>query len=116
LESVLQLEMKFDTVTFMEITMTARDVEAALLTRCTVAAREVAPTAQDQREANVFQVASMILGSQFHRESKNLMHASEQYFIKHPTERLASVDVVRNGWTPSLPRFHDMLNRQLCGR
>lgn len=96
--------------------MTARELEAALLTRCTVAAREVAPTAQDQREANVFQLAAMVVRSRFPRESTSLMRASEQYFATHPNERLAPGDVVRNGWVLSLPRLRDMLSQQLCGR
>ncbi len=93
--------------------MTARELEAALLTRCTVAAREVAPAAQDQREANVFQLAAMVVKSRFPRESMSLMRASEQYFAAHPSERLAPGDVVRNGWVLSLPRLRDMLSQHL---
>ena len=37
--------------------MTARDVESALLARCSAVAREATQTAQDQKEANVFQLA-----------------------------------------------------------
>lgn len=95
--------------------MTARELEAALLTRCTTVAREVAPTAQDQREANVFQLAAIIVRSQFPRESMSLMQASERYFATHPNERLASGDVVRYGWVLSLPRLRDMLSQQLYG-
>lgn len=93
--------------------MTARELEAALLTRCTAAAREIAPNAQDQREANVLQLAAMVVRSRFPRESTRLMLASEQYFATHPGERLASGDVVRNGWVQSLPRLRDMLSQHL---
>jgi len=96
--------------------MTTRELEAALLTRCTVVAREFVPTAQDQREANVFQLAAMVVRSQFPHESTNLMRASEQYFAQHPNERLAPGDVVRNGWVLSLPRLRDMLSHQLYER
>jgi len=95
--------------------MTARDIEAALLTRCTAIATDAALTAQDQREANVFQTAAMVVRSQFPRESTSLMQASEQYFALHPNERLAPVDVVRQGWITSLPRLRDMLTRQFHG-
>ena len=95
--------------------MTARDIEAALLTRCTAIATDTALTAQDQREANVFQAAAMVVRSQFPRESTSLMQASEQYFVAHPTERLAPVEVVRLGWITSLPRLRDMLTRRLHG-
>jgi hypothetical protein len=94
--------------------MTARELEAALLTRCTAAARQAVPTAQDQREANIFQLAAMLVRSRFPRESTSLMSASEQYFATHPDERMAPAELVRNGWVPSLPRLRDMLSHQLC--
>jgi hypothetical protein len=96
--------------------MTARELEALLLARCTVAAREDAPKAEDQREANVFQLAASVVRSRFPRESASLLRASEQYFATHPDERLASSDVVRNGWVMSLPRLRDMLSQKLHGR
>ena len=96
--------------------MTARELEAALLSRCTIAAREGAPSAQNQREANVFQLAAMVVRSQFPVESTRLTRASEQYFATHPNERLAPGDVIRNGWVLNLPRLRDMLSHRLYGR
>jgi len=93
--------------------MKARDVEAALLTRCAAVAREAAPAAQDQREANVFRLASMVVRSKFPRESDRLMLASEQYFAAHPNDSLVADAVVRNGWIVSLPRLRDMLSHRL---
>ncbi|MBC7503176.1 MAG: hypothetical protein H7315_22175 [Herminiimonas sp.] len=93
--------------------MTARDVESALLARCTAVAREGAPTAQDQREANVFRLASMVVQSRFPLESTTLRLASESYFAKNPDEKLSSGEVVRNGWVVSLPRLRDMLSHRL---
>jgi hypothetical protein len=95
--------------------MTARELETVLLTRCAVAAREAATTAQDQREANVFQLAAMVLRSRFPHESASLMRASEQYFAAHPDQQLAPADVVKKGWVLSLPRLRDMLSHQLHG-
>lgn len=93
--------------------MTARDAESALLARCTAVARELAQSAQDQREANVFRLAAMVVQSRFPSESMRLMHASERYFDSHPSERLAPADVVRRGWVLSLPRLRDMLSHKL---
>lgn len=96
--------------------MTARDIESALLVRCSAVAREIAQSthvAQDQREANVFQLAAVLVQSRFPVESKCLAQASERYFVAHPNERLASSEVVRRGWVMSLPRLRDMLSRQL---
>ena len=95
--------------------MTARDAESALLARCSVVAREAAQSAQDQREANVFRLAAMVVRSRFPRESICLMQASDQYFASHPDEKLAPAEVVRKGWVSSLPRLRDMLSHRLCG-
>jgi hypothetical protein len=95
--------------------MTARDAESALLARCAVVARVAAQSAQDQREANVFRLAAMVVRSRFPVESLCLMQASELYFASHPDERLASADVVRKGWVLNLPRLRDMLSHRLCG-
>lgn len=93
--------------------MSARETEAALLTRCAAVARSGAPEARDQREANVFRMAAIVMQSRFPRESGNLMAASERYFTTHPDERLASGEIVRNGWIASLPRLRDMLSHRL---
>ncbi|PND31731.1 hypothetical protein C1I89_23230 [Achromobacter pulmonis] len=95
--------------------MTARDAESALLARCSVVAREAVQSAQDQREANVFRLAAMVVRSRFPRESMCLMQASDQYFASHPDEKLAPAEVVRKGWVSSLPRLRDMLSHRLCG-
>ena len=93
--------------------MSAREVESALLARCSAVARQPTQEARDQREANVFQVAAMLVRAQFPAESKSLAQSSERYFESHPNERLASAEVVQRGWVVSLPRLRDMLSRQL---
>lgn len=93
--------------------MTARDIESALLARCAAVARDVTLTAQDQREANVFRLAAMIMRSRFSAECDNLMRASDQYFALHPDESLASAELVRKGWVITLPRLRDKLSREL---
>jgi hypothetical protein len=95
--------------------MSVRDLESTLLSRCAAVAREVAQTAQDQREANVFRLAAMVVQSRFPNESQRLMRASEQYFAAHPSEMLAPAEVVRKGWVFNLPRLRDMLSHQLHG-
>jgi len=96
--------------------MNVRDIESALLARCAAVARDVAQSARDQREANVFRLAAMVVQSRLPSESNNLMRASERYFAAHPDERLAPADVVRSGWVSSLPRLRDMLSHRLHGR
>ena len=94
---------------------TTRDIEAVLMTRCAAVAMADAHVAQDQKEANVFLAAGMVVQSQFPDESRRLKQASEHYFETHPGDRLPAVDVVRQGWVVSLPRLRDMLTRQLQG-
>ena len=95
--------------------MTVRDAESVLLDRCSAVAREGAQPAMNQREANVFRLAAMVVRSGHPSESKCLMQVSEQYFAAHPGEKLPPADVVRKGWIPSLPRLRDMLSRRLHG-
>lgn len=95
--------------------MNARDLEAALIERCSVAAREQAQAARNQQEANVFYLAAMLVRSRFPCASSSLLQASDRYFAVHPDERLAPCDIVRKGWIPSLPRMRDMLAHRLVG-
>ncbi|TDM09652.1 MAG: hypothetical protein C4K60_10585 [Ideonella sp. MAG2] len=95
--------------------MSARDAESAMLARCAVVARQASQSAQDQREANVFRLAAMVVRSRFPGESQRLMQASERYFASYPHDRLAPADVVRKGWVLSLPRLRDMLSHKLYG-
>jgi hypothetical protein len=95
--------------------MTAGGAESVLLARCAVVARELAQPARDQREANVFRLAAMVVQSRFPSESKRLMQASEQYFASHPDERPAPADVVRKDWVFILPRLRDRLSHRLYG-
>jgi hypothetical protein len=93
--------------------MTAREVESNMLRRCAVAARSASTIAQNQQEANVFRVASMVIQSRLPHESARLMQVSDDYFCGHPEDKLHTVDVVRKGWVLSLPRLRDMLTHQL---
>jgi len=93
--------------------MTAREAEGSMLLRCAVVARGSSATAQNQREANVFRLASMVLQSRLPGEAFRLMRASEDYFFRHPDDRLPAADVVRKGWVFSLPRLRDMLSLKL---
>ncbi|MBL8473477.1 MAG: hypothetical protein KF778_08645 [Rhodocyclaceae bacterium] len=95
--------------------MPARELEFALLARCASAARELGASACDQREANLFRLAGMLLYPRFPGESKALLKAAERYFTAHPEEILAPAELVRKGWVVSLPRLRDMLGRQLAG-
>lgn len=93
--------------------MRAREVEAALMKRCASVAREPNLVATDQLEANVFRLAALVIQSRFPNEARRLMAASECYFATHPSEQLASVEVIRRGWVVGLPRLRDRLSREL---
>lgn len=93
--------------------MSSRDLEYALLNRCAAVARQTSAHAADQREANVFRLAAMVVESRFPGESSSLMRASERYFDEHPNEKLPPQAVVENGWVFSLPRLREMLSQHL---
>ncbi len=98
-----------------EVVLTGtRELEHALLERCTEVGRGDVRGPRDQREANVFRLAATVVQSTFPTESSRLLQASELYFSLHPEERLVSGAVVRNGWVVSLPRLRDMLTRRLA--
>ena len=92
--------------------MTARDIENNTLMRCERAARGML-VAHDQREANVFRVASMVICPRFPNEAAKLMLASENYLSQYPNERLPAAEVVKKGWVFSMPRLRDMLSLKL---
>ncbi|CAB3781302.1 hypothetical protein [Pararobbsia alpina] len=93
--------------------MDSRELEGNLLARCAAAAHGQFSVAQNQREANVFRVAAMVVQHNFPQESSHLMDASNRYFGRYPGERLSAEDVVRNGWIFSFPRLRDMLTLRL---
>ena len=76
--------------------MTARDGESEMLRRCAAAARAVLPAVQDQKEANVFRLAAMVVQFRFSAESVQLMQVSDRYFAQYPNDKLAAVDVLRD--------------------
>ena len=90
---------------------TARDIESSMIDRCIAVAKERTQSAQDQREANVFRLAAMVIQPRRGptTESKRLMQASEQYFAAHPSEKLESGEVVRKGWIVNPSHLRDML-------
>ena len=93
--------------------MSGRESEAVMLDRCKGVAKRGAEGASDQREANVFRLAAMLVRARHPKSSAGLMAASERYFLLHPDERLAAEDVLRRGWVTSLPRLRDLLDAGL---
>lgn len=93
--------------------MRARAKESETIQRCLKAALGDLVAPADQREANVFRLASMILRPRFPSESGWLMFISQQYFAHHPSELIESAQIVRNGWVVSLPHLRDTLEHQL---
>lgn len=87
-----------------------------MLLRCVAAGRGQVTVARDQREANIFRLAAMVIQSRFPLEAEGIGHASERYFAQHPEDMVPSPEVVRKGWISSMPRLRDMLSRKLGWR
>lgn len=99
----------------MDQLCTARDREAAMLSRCASVALGVVPstTPSNAREANVFRVAAMVIQTRFPKESKCLMEAAEYHFGLNPEDLAPAASVIQNGDVISLPRLRDGLTRIL---
>lgn len=93
--------------------MSFRAEDEELVERCTDAALHGLVAPLNQRDANVFRLAAMILRPKFPTESERLWGICEAYFSLHPSELVESAQVVRNGWVTSPPRFRDMLEFRL---
>ena len=96
--------------------LTGREQEALLIQRCVSLARGEPVAATDARDANVFRVASMLLGREFQVEAQQLRKSSERYFVEYPSEKVDTTQVLHNGWMIGLPRFRDRLERKLRER
>ena len=62
--------------------ITSRDAEEFLLDRCAQAACGGGEIAQNQMEANVFRVASMIIGPQFPIASERLLESIPSLLLR----------------------------------
>lgn len=93
--------------------MTARQVEAELITYCARVARGAEFAVKDRREANVLAVAARVLSRRFPAEVAQLDAVSERYLRAHEDERVSAVATVRNGWIVSLPWLRELLTREL---
>lgn len=93
----------------------ARDTEQAMLERC----RQIATTPDDvprnQAEANVCQLAGIIVRIRYPEAGARLFDAATTYFAEHPEQQVASAEVVRRGWIINAPRLRDRLERLLAG-
>ena len=93
--------------------MNARELEDQFLSRCATAATQPNAVANDQREANIFRMAALLIQSRYPEASSRLLHASTAYFSQHKNEQLTASEVIRNGWLISLPRARDLRYRKL---
>lgn len=91
----------------------SRELEASLVERCSNVARGLPSPARDEREANVYRLAAMVVGQRHRAEARRLLRASEDYFADHPAQRLQASEVVRRGWVTSLPRLRELLAMRL---
>lgn len=93
--------------------MESRANEFQMIQRCVEAAIGTLSAPADQREANIFRLASMLLLPRFPSEAGTLMAKCDRYFSTRPMDLVESAQIVRNGWVISLPRLRDSLEREL---
>lgn len=94
----------------------AREHENQLLTRCAQVA-QAASHAVSPDEANVFRLAAQLVKSRYPAAAANLESAGERFFQSHLQARKKRFpEVVQSGLVRDLPRFRNMLERQLKGQ
>ena len=96
--------------------MNARETERHLIARCIDVANGRDEPPHDQREANVFALASMLIRSTHPRQSQRLVEVADLYFSKNPASRVPAADMVRREWVVGLPRLRDLLGYELKRR
>lgn len=92
---------------------TARANEERLISRCSAVARGESGAAEDEREANVFRIAAVVIESKLPVETARLRSAAKRYFSEHGLRPLSVDEVFERGWIITLPRLRDALVRAL---
>lgn len=87
--------------------------EERLIDRCLAAARSDSVDAQDEREANVFRLAAVVIEPKFLAESKRLRAAAARFFACRSSLPLPVEEALDKAWIRSLPWLHDALVQRL---
>ena len=93
-----------------------REQEASLFDRALEIAQGHSAVAENNCEANVFFLASTLIGSDFPVAAERLSRVSALYFQRHPANKASTVEMMQRGWIIGLPRFKDGLYRWLEGK
>jgi hypothetical protein len=95
--------------------MWTRESEDALVRRCVSAAtKKMVPS--DADEADVFRLAAQMAQTRYPGVAAALEQTSRSFFEKNTTMRPRKFpDVVKAGLVTDLPRFRNLLERQLSG-
>ena len=91
----------------------SRDEEERLLDRCVAVGRSGRGVAADEREANVFRLAAIVVESFFRQEAQVLWKVSDRYFALASSEPLSPQAVMERGWIVDLPRLRQELVARL---
>lgn len=94
--------------------LNSRVSEAVLLERCALVVRGDRLAAQDEREANLLRLASMLVRPRRVEASVRLRRAADEFFAAEPAALRETGEMVRLGWVVSLPRFRELLDSRLA--
>lgn len=94
--------------------LTARDKERLIITRCVSVAEKgtssVQNIAENEYEAHMFRLASILIEQVLKTESEHLKFASDHYFMCHPNvQQLKSSDFIQKKWIVDFSRFKTLL-------
>ena len=95
--------------------MLTRDSEKDLVKRCAFLAALGAVVFNDN-EAAVCRLVAQLVKTRFPTEAATLNNAAQVYYTTHNVHPQSYSDVVRAGLVTDLPRFRNLIERELEGR
>lgn len=94
-------------------TMSPREQEQVLVAICAATALGNCASASSKVEASVMLIASGLIRSQYPTEANRLAKAGNDYLNDQRLDSISAIDALKQGVILGLPRFKDMLSRQI---
>lgn len=91
----------------------SRDIERGILDRCAAAGRGQVAAPSDAREANLFNLAGMVLRTSHPSQSARLIELAEKYLALHGGDRMTPEELAGMREILDISRFRNNLKKHL---
>lgn len=91
----------------------SREIERKILDRCAAAGLGQVITPSGAREANLFNLAGMVLRSSHPSQAARLIELAEKYLAQHRDDRMAPEELASMREILDIPRFRNNLKKHL---